>query len=275
MMARRVWPSSGPSRACQTSSPSGPRCRSSDRTSGTCPSHRSGRVVAKMPQIAAHLPGVHRRPASSCHHGRVPEFRSYFHRRSNQFARFYQSERVARLLGRGPLFDRLRFAGEQAEAVGARHVLDVGCGSGPLFAPLVSRGIRVTGIDPAPSMVALARAEAARLPTGMVEIQQRGWEDLLEIDTYDLAVALGVFDYVDAPGELLRRMGRAASHAVGSFPAPGIRTDLRKVRYARGGVRVHGYRPQDIVRIAAEAGMRVAARRALDRAGYAVRFSRP
>ena len=205
----------------------------------------------------------------------MPEFRTYFHQRSNQFARFYQSEPVARLLGRGPLFDRLRFAVEQAEAVDARHVLDVGCGSGPLFAPLASRGIRVTGIDPAPNMVALARAEAAHIPNGMVEVQQRGWEDLLEIDTYDMAVALGVFDYVDAPAELLRRMGRAASHAVGSFPAPGLRTNLRKVRYARGGVRVHGYRPRDMVRIAADAGTRVAARRRLGRAGYAVRFSRP
>ena len=205
----------------------------------------------------------------------MPEFRSYFHRRSTQFARFYQSERVARLLGRGPLFDRLRFAVEQAEAVGAGHVLDVGCGSGPLFGPLVAKGIRVTGIDPAANMVALARAEAARLPNGMVDVQQRGWEDLLEIDTYDMAVALGVFDYVDTPGELLRRMGRAATHALGSFPSPGLRTNLRKVRYARGGVRVHGYRPRDILRIAAEAGMRVTARQALGRAGYAVRFSRP
>jgi SAM-dependent methyltransferase len=205
----------------------------------------------------------------------VPEFRTYFHQRSNQFARFYQSERVARLLGRGPLFDRLRFAVEQAEAIDARHVLDVGCGNGPLFAPLVSRSIRVTAIDPAPNMVALARAEAARLPDGMVEVQQRGWEDLLEIETYDMAVALGVFDYVDAPAELLRRMGRAASHAVGSFPAPGLRTTLRKVRYARGGVSVQGYRPRDIVRIGAEAGMRVVTRRPLGRAGYAVRFSRP
>jgi 2-polyprenyl-6-hydroxyphenyl methylase/3-demethylubiquinone-9 3-methyltransferase len=231
--------------------------------------------VAKIPQIAAHLSPLPPYAGSACHHGRVPEFRSYFHQRSTQFARFYQSEPVARLLGRGPLFDRLRFAVEQAEAVGAQHVLDVGCGSGPLFAPLVSRGIRVTGIDPAPNMVALARAKAAHLPSGMAEVQQRGWEDLLEIDTYDMAVALGVFDYVDSPAELLRRMSRAAPHAVGSFPAPGLRTNLRKLRYARGGVSVHGYRPQEIVKIAGAAGLRVAARLALNRAGHAVRFSRP
>jgi cyclopropane fatty-acyl-phospholipid synthase-like methyltransferase len=205
----------------------------------------------------------------------VPEFRTYFHRRSTQFARFYQSEPVARLMGRGALFDRLNFAVEQVAVVGAGHVLDVGCGSGPLFAPLVQRGIRVTGIDPAPNMVALARAQAASLPGDVVEVQQRGWEDLLEVEEYDAAVALGVFDYVDTPGELLRRMGRAAPHAVGSFPAPGLRTRLREIRYARGGVSVHGYRPRDILRLAAEAGLVVRARRPLGRAGYAVRFSRP
>jgi SAM-dependent methyltransferase len=204
----------------------------------------------------------------------VPEFRTYFHQRSTTFARFYQSEPVARLLGRGALFDRLRFAVEQAEAVGATHVLDVGCGSGPLLRPLVMRGIRVTGIDPAPNMVALARAEAASLPAGMVEVEERGWEDLDGSRAFDLAVALGVFDYVDDAGALLRRMTLAAPHVVGSFPSPGMRLRLRRRRYARGGVNVHGYRPRDLLRIGAEAGMIVTARRPLGRAGYAVRFSR-
>ncbi len=43
-----------------------------------------------------------------------------------------------------------------AIATGAKRVLDVGCGSGPLFAPLASKGIHVTGIDPAEAMVELA-----------------------------------------------------------------------------------------------------------------------
>ncbi len=42
-----------------------------------------------------------------------------------------------------------------------------------------------------------------------------------EVDAYDVAIALGVFDYVDDPADLLARMGRAAGHVVGSFPSPG------------------------------------------------------
>lgn len=38
-----------------------------------------------------------------------------------------------------------------------RHVLDAGCGSGPLAAALVDRGARVTGFDGSPQMIELAQ----------------------------------------------------------------------------------------------------------------------
>ena len=167
------------------------------------------------------------------------EFDSYFHDRASRFAAFYRSEPVARLLGRGPLFDRLRGAVDIVVTAGARRVLDVGCGSGPLFSPLADAGVHVVGIDPAAAMVALARRTAEAHP-GLVEVQERGWETIEEVDAYDAAVALGVFDYVDDPGDLLTRLGRAAPHVVGSFPTPGLRTELRRVRYGARGVHVHG-----------------------------------
>jgi SAM-dependent methyltransferase len=202
------------------------------------------------------------------------EFQTYFHRRAQRFSAFYRSEPVARAFGRGPLFDRLRFAVDQTVALGARQVLDVGCGSGPLFAPLAGAGIHVTGIDPAAAMVALARAEAGRFP-GLVDVQERGWEQIEEEDTYDVAIALGVFDYVDEPAELLRRMGRAAHHVMASFPAPGLRLQFRRVRYGLRGVHVHGRRPDDLTRLAATAHVEVAELRPLGHAGYAVHFRRP
>ncbi|HTZ10135.1 MAG TPA: class I SAM-dependent methyltransferase [Acidimicrobiales bacterium] len=201
------------------------------------------------------------------------DFAGYFHRRAGRFSAFYRSEPVARALGRGPLFDRLRGCADIVVAAGARSALDVGCGSGPLFAPLAERGIAVTGIDPAPAMVALAVEEAKRFP-GLVTVESRGWEAIDEVDAYDAACALGVFDYVDEPVDLLTRMGRAAPVVVGSFPAPGLRLELRRVRYGARGVRVHGYRAADFPGLAARAGLAVAELRPLGRAGFLAHFAR-
>jgi SAM-dependent methyltransferase len=202
------------------------------------------------------------------------EFETYFHERASRFAAFYRSEPVARLLGRGPLFDRLRGGVDIVAALGARSVLDVGCGSGPLFAPLAERGVHVTGIDPAPAMVALARREADRHP-GLVTVQARGWETIEEHDAYDAALALGVFDYVDDSAQLLGQMGRAAPHVVASFPAPGLRLRLRQVRYGARGVHVHGYRPGDLADLATASDLVVEELRPLGHAGYLAHFARP
>jgi SAM-dependent methyltransferase len=202
------------------------------------------------------------------------DFEGYFHTRAKRFAAFYTSEPVARVLGRGPLFDRLRLAVDLAVRLPATRVLDVGCGSGPLFAPLAEHGIHVTGIDPAEAMVALARQESAAFPD-LVEVEQRGWEAIDEVDRYDLAVALGVFDYVDRPAALLAKMGRAAPNVVASFPAPGLRLELRKIRYGARGVGVHGYTTDDFGPLAAEAGLEVAVLDPLGRAGAVVHFRRP
>ncbi|HEX3979761.1 MAG TPA: methyltransferase domain-containing protein, partial [Acidimicrobiales bacterium] len=193
--------------------------------------------------------------------------------RANRFASFYSSEPVARMLGRGPMFDRLRMVVDIASGLSADRVLDVGCGSGPLFAPLASKGIHVSGIDPADAMVALATLEASSYP-GLVDVDQRRWEELTEVDAFDLAVTLGVLDYVAQPARLLESMGRAAPHVVGSFPAPGFRLNLRKRRYGAQGVTVHGYRATEFAPLAAEAGLQVVECLPLGRVGNVVHFRR-
>ena len=199
-------------------------------------------------------------------------FDRYFDQASDRFSSYYGNERVTRALGRGALFDRLRFAVAKAEEIGARRVLDVGCGSGPLFSPLASRGISVTGLEPAPAMLELARAEASKFSD--VEVQEGSWEDLDMESSFDMAVALGVFDYVDTPEELLRRLGAAAPAVIASFPSPSLRTNFRKVRYGMRGVHVHGYPRDEIARLASSTGHSVAELSPLGRAGYVVHFVR-
>ena len=199
-------------------------------------------------------------------------FDRYFDQASDRFSSYYGNERVTRALGRGALFDRLRFAVAKAEESGARRVLDVGCGSGPLFAPLATRGISVTGLEPAPAMLELARAEAAKFPG--VEVNEGSWEGLDADSSYDMAVALGVFDYVDAAAELLRRLAGAAPAVIASFPSPGLRTQFRKLRYGIRGVKVHGYQPHEIAALASEAGLSLAELSPHGRAGHVVHFVR-
>ncbi|MGO9344026.1 MAG: class I SAM-dependent methyltransferase [Acidimicrobiales bacterium] len=201
------------------------------------------------------------------------DFRTYFHRRASRFDAFYRSEPVSRLIGRGPIFDRLRGAVDLVTGLGAKSVLDVGCGSGPLFGPLADKGIKVTGIDPAPAMVALARERAGAFPD-LVTVEQRGWEEIKERDSYDAAVALGVFDYVEDPRDLLGRMGKAAPAVVASFPAPGLRLDLRKIRYGAHGVGVHGYTQQRLGNLATDCGLRPEHVSPLGGAGFLVLFVR-
>ena len=105
-------------------------------------------------------------------------------------------------------------------------------------------------------------------------MEQRGWEQIEEQDSYDAAVALGVFDYVDEPADLLGRMGKAAPGVVCSFPAPGLRLELRKVRYGAHGVHVHGYTRDRITALAADRGLRVERVSPLGRAGFLVLFLR-
>jgi SAM-dependent methyltransferase len=201
------------------------------------------------------------------------DFRTYFHERASRFDAFYRSEPISRLIGRGPIFDRLRGAVDMVVSVDAKRVLDVGCGSGPLFEPLAGRGIAVTGIDPAPAMVSLANQRAASY-SGLVTVEQKGWEQIDSVDAFDAAVALGVFDYVATPSELLSRMGKAASYVIASFPAPGLRVALRKLRYGAHGVGVYGYTAARLSELAAGCDLFVDRLVPLGRAGHLALFSR-
>src|SRR5687767_679449 len=72
-----------------------------------------------------------------------------------------------------PFYDRFTAASEyepvldaietwaRAQGLAGRRVLDVACGTGKSFEPLLSRGYEVTGCDLSPAMVAEARRKAA------------------------------------------------------------------------------------------------------------------
>ncbi len=103
----------------------------------------------------------------------------------------------------------------------------------------------MTGIDPAEAMVDSSPRRRPRSSRGWSGSSSGGWEEIDEVDAYDVAVALGVFDYVERPAELLRRMVRAATHVVGSFPRRVCGSNCERSATAGAGSESTGTRASD------------------------------
>lgn len=93
--------------------------------------------------------------------------------------------------------------GPGAPLAGLR-VLDIGCGGGLLSEPLARLGAEVTGIDPAPSSVAVADRHARSL--GLSIDYRAITADVLADagETFDAVLGLEVVEHVPRPGEFVR-----------------------------------------------------------------------
>jgi ubiquinone/menaquinone biosynthesis C-methylase UbiE len=189
-----------------------------------------------------------------------------FERDAQSFAAIYRLERSPfwRLVNttlRKAVFERYAITFERAGNVTGKDVLDVGCGSGVYSVDFARRGARrVVGVDFSENMLALARQEAEqhRVADRCEFIQA----DFLELDpeeTFDISIAMGVFDYVPDQVPFLRKMAALTTgKVIVAFPSHSlIREPARRLRYklaAKGDVFLYGR--NDVVRIATGAGLR-------------------
>ena len=80
-----------------------------------------------------------------------------------------------------------------------RRLLDVGCGTGTSFQPMLAQGWEVTGCDISPAMLSLAREKAG----DAVRLSVADMLDLPEFGEFDLVWALDdAINYLLSPGEL-------------------------------------------------------------------------
>jgi SAM-dependent methyltransferase len=108
-------------------------------------------------------------------------------------------------------------------------VLDVGCGAGePIAADLIGRGLRLTGVDSAPSLLALCRArfpdaEWAEADMRTLSLGRRfdgiiAWDSFFHLVMDDQRAMFPVFAEHAAPGAaLMFTSGPAAGEAIGEF----------------------------------------------------------
>lgn len=187
--------------------------------------------------------------------------KSYFERTADDFDALYEkrndlSYRFNQVFRKG-LFQRIEKTTQTFEGMKDFSVLDVGCGSGrnsALFAQCGAR--RVVGIDFSVPMLELAREYTlARHVADRCEFIQADFLEYPFKETFDVAVALGVFDYVADPVRVLRRMSELAnSKVIASFPGVSpVRAPLRKFRYALRGCPVYFYTGAKLRQICQEA----------------------
>jgi SAM-dependent methyltransferase len=161
--------------------------------------------------------------------------RNRFREKAQQFDDLYEDERPLTRLFRPGLFRRRRLAADTVVAYGEPRVLDVGCGSGRIGEFVLEAGAaHYVGIDFSEPMVDMARARLERFGTRVELILGDFLETSLE-GTFDVVLALGLFDYLPNPERFSRRMFELCAPGatlVGSFPTWSlIKGPVRKVRY--------------------------------------------
>jgi len=86
------------------------------------------------------------------------------------------------------------------------RLLDVGCGSGQFCAQALARGARVSGIDAAPAMIAIASRVAPGADFCVGPMEQLPWPD----DTFDAVTSFNSLQFSEDPGAALREWVRVA-----------------------------------------------------------------
>jgi SAM-dependent methyltransferase len=158
--------------------------------------------------------------------------RRYFDKHARAFDRLYARRSIGAYLRRAPQRGR-----ELAVSVVARHrapdVLDLGCGPGRVAEAVIEAGAAsYVGVDFSPEMLALARRRLDGQET--VELLEG---DFLDIDvprTFDVVLALGLFDYLAEPARAASWMrAHCGSTLVASFPRwDWVKAPLRHLHYA-------------------------------------------
>jgi ubiquinone/menaquinone biosynthesis C-methylase UbiE len=182
----------------------------------------------------------------------------FFHEFADTFDTFYDGKRSPMMQWidrkyRSDMFLRFSMAFDFLGDLNGKSVLDIGCGSGPYVAEALKRGAaHVTGLDPAPNMLALAKQRVAQLD--MLErarFVEGYFPDESPKETFDHAIVMGVLDYVHDAHRFIDGVRRVVTvGATISFPSTHwFRGPVRMVRYKLRNCPLFLYDVEKIIRI--------------------------
>jgi len=167
---------------------------------------------------------------SSSSTGRV---REHFRAKAFSFDALYDEEHALQRTLRPGLFDRRELALDVVREYDAPSVLDVGGGSARVGELTLENGAaRYVDVDLSDTMLDLARARLERFGDKVELVQDDFLTAPLE-GPFDIALALGYFDYIEDAAAHLHRIGELTSGSlVASFPRwTWTKGPVRKLRY--------------------------------------------
>jgi SAM-dependent methyltransferase len=185
----------------------------------------------------------------------IDNVRMYFTDAAVSFDSLYAEEEANALTRfmnrkfRRDIYERFLLSVNHVQKFNLESVLDVGCGSGRYAVALAQMGVKqILGLDVSEGMIALAKSLAAESHSrSALKFVCGDFMEFKSPGTFQLVLAMGLFDYVKDPVSVLARMGSLASHSVvASFPSISwYRTPIRKTRYFFKRCPVYFYeRPQ-------------------------------
>lgn len=160
-----------------------------------------------------------------------------FQREVENFVVRYQNPTLIDRFLRQSIFRRFEETLAECRKHGYKHVLDIGSGAGLQAMMLANAGLNVRGVDISENMVrkakAIAQTDFLQKDAGVVDFMVSDLMDFNPDRTFDLVMALGVFDYIHDPRTYLSKMKALASREViASFPSSSDVLFLqRKIRY--------------------------------------------
>lgn len=158
---------------------------------------------------------------------------------------------------RSDMFVRFAWTFERMGPLAGKSVVDIGCGSGPYLVEALKRdAARVTGVDPAPGMIELARRRLVPLQAEERVALMTGFFPAVDVQSHDHAIVMGVFDYLEDPLAFLVGLKAVIRESAQvSFPSRHwFRTPLRRVRYRLRNCPVYFFEAQQIEQLARQAG---------------------
>jgi len=206
--------------------------------------------------------------------------RNRFREKAQAFDDLYEDERPLVRLLRPGLFRRRSLAVDTVRVYRTPRVLDVGCGSGRIGELVLEAGAsRYLGIDFSEPMIDLARRRLARY-AARAELILGDFLDASIEGSFEVVLALGLFDYLPDPHRYCRKMFALCSGGgcvVGSFPTWSLgKGPVRKVRYEWiGDCPIFNYSRRELQLMFGGAGFDPVEIISPGRSGFLVRAYRP